>query len=142
MILPEFSSAQTFSHEVLARWLAACGDGTKIFRGCRLSGPERIRIGCYSQIDEGVLIFSGAGVVIGSHVHLAFGSSISGGGQCVIHDFVGIGASVRLLTGTDLADGSGLTNPPFLALCGACTVADLKSERMRSCSRTQSFSRM
>jgi galactoside O-acetyltransferase len=48
---------------------------------------------------------------LGAHVHLAFTSSISGGGECDIGDFAGIGAGVRLITGTDLADGSGLTNP-------------------------------
>jgi galactoside O-acetyltransferase len=74
-------------------------------------GGKRIRIGARTQIDEGVYIFAGRGVTIGQHVHLAFGSSISGGGECVIHDFAGVGAGVRLLTGTDLADGSGLTNP-------------------------------
>ena len=74
-------------------------------------GADRIGIGSYSQIDEGVWVFAGEQVTIGDHVHLAFGSSISGGGRCIIHDFVGIGAGVRLITGTDLAEGMGLTNP-------------------------------
>jgi acetyltransferase-like isoleucine patch superfamily enzyme len=42
---------------------------------------------------------------------LAFGSSISGGGRCLIGDFAGIAAGVRLITGTELVDGLGLTNP-------------------------------
>jgi galactoside O-acetyltransferase len=63
------------------------------------------------QIDEGVFIFAGQGVVIGHCVHLAVGSSISGGGECVIGDFAGIGAGVRLLTGTEEIDRGGLTNP-------------------------------
>lgn len=74
-------------------------------------GADRIEIGDYSQVDEGVWVFAGEGVWLGRHVHLAFGSSISGGGQCRIHDFAGIGAGVRILTGTDVADGTGLTNP-------------------------------
>ncbi len=94
-----------------SKWLRSCGRGVRIFRGCRLVGPERITVGSYSQIDEGVWIFAGQGVSIGSHAHLAFGSSIFGGGRCVLNDFVGIGAGVRLVTGTDLTDGQGLTNP-------------------------------
>jgi galactoside O-acetyltransferase len=82
-------------------------------------GGKRIRIGACTQIDEGVHIFAGGGVTIGRHVHLAFGSSISGGGECVIHDFASVGAGVRLLTGTDLADGSGLTNPTVPEECRA-----------------------
>jgi galactoside O-acetyltransferase len=42
---------------------------------------------------------------------MAFASSISGGGQCFIDDFVGVGAGVRLITGTEEIDGEGLTNP-------------------------------
>jgi galactoside O-acetyltransferase len=108
---PEFADGELLPPETAAQWLRACGIGTKIFRGCRLVGAASIEIGRYSQIDEGVWIFAGEGLRIGNHVHLAFASSISGGGRCVVRDFVGIGAGVRLITGTELADGSGLTNP-------------------------------
>jgi acetyltransferase-like isoleucine patch superfamily enzyme len=107
----EFVDGELVSDALVAQWLGGCGQGTRIFRGCRLVGAERIKIGSYSQIDEGVYIFAGEKVSIGDHVHLAFGSSISGGGRCLIHDFAGIGAAVRLITGTDLTDGEGLTNP-------------------------------
>jgi galactoside O-acetyltransferase len=73
--------------------------------------PERIRIGNHVQIDEGVWIYAGQGVTLGNHVHMAFGSSISGGGRCEIGDFAGIGAGVRLVTGSDEIGGRGLTNP-------------------------------
>jgi galactoside O-acetyltransferase len=106
----EFALGGVIPVAVAAQWLRSCGAGTKIFRGCRLVGGN-IEIGRQSQIDEGVWVFAGEGVSIGNHVHLAVGSSISGGGRCVVQDFVGIGAGVRLITGTDLADGSGLTNP-------------------------------
>jgi len=108
---PEFALGGILPYKAFAQFLAACGPHTKIFRGCRLVGAERIELGDYSQIDEGVWIFAGEQVQIGSHVHMAFASSISGGGRCVLHDFVGIGAGVRLITGTDLIDGVGLTNP-------------------------------
>jgi acetyltransferase-like isoleucine patch superfamily enzyme len=108
---PEFAAGELVPDAIVAQWLGACGQGTRIFRGCRLVGAERIEIGRCSQIDEGVWIFAGEKVTIGDHVHMTFGSSISGGGRCVIHAFVGIGAGVRLITGTDLTDGEGLTNP-------------------------------
>ncbi|MCP5519042.1 MAG: acyltransferase [Verrucomicrobiales bacterium] len=106
-----FGEGELVPLAVLRLRLAACGEGVKVYRGVRLVGADRIRVGDFSQIDEGVHVFGGGGVDLGRHVHLAFGSSISGGGCCRIGDFVGVGAGVRILTGTDLADGSGLTNP-------------------------------
>jgi galactoside O-acetyltransferase len=110
----EFAPGECLAFDVASKWLRSCGRGSRIFRGCRLVGAERIAVGSHSQIDEGVYIFAGENVSIGSHVHMAFGSSISGGGRCLIHDFVGIGAGVRLVTGTDLIDGQGLTNPTIV----------------------------
>ena len=101
--------------EIVRQWLAFCGAGVKIFSGCRIVHPERVSIGDYTQIDEGVRIFAGEGVTIGRYVHLAFDSSISGGGRCLIHDFAGIGTGVRLITGTDVVDAGGLTNPTIAA---------------------------
>ena len=107
----EFRDGRVMPDAVLRRCLGACGRGVRVFYGCRLAPPEAIRVGDFSQIDEAVTIFAGEGVVLGRHVHLAFGSSISGGGRCEIGDFAGIGAGVRLITGTDVPDGTGLTNP-------------------------------
>ncbi len=112
---PEFSPGCLLSEEVVRQWLESCGAGVKIFSGCRLVRPERVSIGDYSQIDEGVRIFAGEGVTIGRHVHLAFDCSISGGGRCLIHDFAGLGAGVRLITGTDVVGAGGLTNPTIAA---------------------------
>lgn len=106
-----FGEGELVPLPVLQRRLAACGAGVKVYRGARLVGAERIAVGDFSQIDEGVHVFGGSGVELGRHVHLAFGSSISGGGRCLVGDFVGVGAGGRILTGTDLADGTGLTNP-------------------------------
>ena len=98
------------SDQALRLALKSCGKNVKIFRGSRLFPPDRISIGDFSQIDETVCIFAGQGVAIGRYVHFAIGSSISGGGECAIHDFVGIGAGTRIITGTDLIE-NGLTNP-------------------------------
>ena len=107
----ELMPGQLLPEAVLRSSLQKCGRQVKIYAGCRLFPPERLSVGDCSQIDEGVWIFTGEGVSIGRHVHLAFGCSISGGGRCEIDDFAGFGAGVRLLTGTEVIDGSGLTNP-------------------------------
>jgi acetyltransferase-like isoleucine patch superfamily enzyme len=107
----EFQAGRLISLREARLWLKHCGVRVKLYAGCRLIPPDRISIGDYSQIDEGVRIYAGEGVVIGRHVHLAFNSSISGGGTCVLQDFVGIGAGVRLITGSDVPDDGGLTNP-------------------------------
>ncbi|MCB1124959.1 MAG: acyltransferase [Verrucomicrobiae bacterium] len=106
-----FGEGELLPLAVLQARLASCGEGVRVFRGARLVGAGRIGVGAHSQIDEGVRVFGGLGVKLGHHVHLAFGSSISGGGRCRIGDFVGIGAGVRIVTGTEIVDGSGLTNP-------------------------------
>lgn len=86
------------------------GNNIKIFIGARIDRPEAVSIGDNSQIDEGVFLFAGNGIIIGRHAHLAFASSISGGGHCTIGDYVSIGAGVRLISGTENIS-KGLTNP-------------------------------
>lgn len=112
MSLPaELRPGEVLPIEILRQGLAGCGKGVRVFRGCRIVGGDRVRIGDYSQIDEQVFVFGGEGVEIGRHVHLAVGSSILGGGWCEIGDFAGIAAGVRLVTGTEETAGMGLTNP-------------------------------
>lgn len=107
----QFAPGELIAEDVLKAHLRLCGTGVKIFRGARLVPANRISVGDHSQIDEGVFLFAGAGIEIGRYVHFAFHSSVSGGGECVVGDFAGIGIGVRLVTGTDLVDRGGLTNP-------------------------------
>ena len=106
----ELSPGTLLDQGVLSATLRHCGRSVRIYAGCRLVPPDRIAIGDFSQVDEGVLIFAGEGVTLGRHVHLAFGASISGGGRCEIGDYAGISAGVRLVTGSEDIHG-GLTNP-------------------------------
>jgi len=106
----ELSPGPLLDPSVLNATLLRCGRNVRVYLGCRLVPPDRISIGDFSQIDEGVRIFAGEGVSIGRHVHLAFDSSISGGGTCEISDFAGISAGVRIITGSEEIQG-GLTNP-------------------------------
>jgi galactoside O-acetyltransferase len=110
----ELSSGTLLDSSLLDATLRHCGRGVRVYHGCRLVPPDRISIGDFSQIDEGVRIFAGEGVSIGSHVHLAFDSSISGGGRCEIADFAGISAGVRIVTGSEEIHGA-LTNPTIPA---------------------------
>ncbi len=110
----ELSPGILLDHEVLSAALRHCGRGVRIYQGCRLVPPGQISIGDFTQIDEGVRVFAGEGVFIGHHAHLAFDSSISGGGRCEIGDFAGISAGVRIVTGSEEVQG-GLTNPTIPA---------------------------
>jgi acetyltransferase-like isoleucine patch superfamily enzyme len=110
-IPPEFADNRLLAEPILKQYLKSCGRAVKVYAGARLVPPDRISIGDYSQIDEDVRIFAGEGVEIKRHVHLAFGSSISGGGTLLIEDFAALGAGVRVITGTEVIDQGGLTNP-------------------------------
>ena len=51
------------------------------------------------------------GLYIGNYIHISTQSTISGGGFCVLEDFVGLSAGVKIITGSEDIDGGGLTNP-------------------------------
>jgi len=95
--------------------LAACGDDVTIYEWVRVLDPQRIEVGDHVIVDDFVFLDGGAGLRIGSHVHVAGFVSIVGGGTCELGDFVGLAAGCRLITGTDLMDGSGLTGPTIPA---------------------------
>lgn len=90
---------------------AACGDDVTIYELTRIIGADAIHVGDHVIIDDFVFIDGRAGMTIGDHVHIAGFVSIIGQGECVLHDFAGLAAGVRLVTGTDVMDGSGLTGP-------------------------------
>jgi acetyltransferase-like isoleucine patch superfamily enzyme len=62
-------------------------------------------------ISEFCTIHGGITTVIGNFVHISSFSSIAGGGVCLLEDFVGLSAGVRLITGSEMVNGEGLTNP-------------------------------
>ena len=106
----ELRSGRLLDQTVLHRYLAGCGRGVRVYEGCRLVPADRIHLGDYSQIDEGVRVFAGQGVIVGRHVHLAFGAAILGGGACEIGDFAGVSPGCQIITGSEEIHG-GLTNP-------------------------------
>ncbi len=90
---------------------AACGDDVTIYGHTQILGAEAMRVGSHVIVDDFVFIDGRAGLTIGDHVHIAGFVSIIGQGECVLGDFAGLAAGTRLVTGTDIMDGSGLTGP-------------------------------
>jgi galactoside O-acetyltransferase len=89
----------------------ACGHDVTIYDWVRILDAGRISIGSHVIIDDFVFVDGGEGLSIGSHVHIAGFSSVVGGGTVELGDFVGIAGGTRLVSGTDLFDGTGLTGP-------------------------------
>ena len=62
-------------------------------------------------ISEYAYLAGGLGLHIGNFIHISSQSIISGGGYCVLEDFVGLSAGVRIISGSEDINGDGLTNP-------------------------------
>ncbi len=62
-------------------------------------------------ISEFCWIHGGIKTLIGNFIHIANHSSIAGGGVCILEDFVGLSAGVRIITGSEMIKGEGLINP-------------------------------
>jgi len=88
----------------------ALGENVKIYPGAKLFGREYISIGDNVIIDDFVFIYATAPIFIGSYVHIASFTSITGGGTVVLEDFSTLSSGVRVLSGSDDFLGGGLTN--------------------------------
>ena len=91
--------------------LASLGTHVVLHPACVFIRPERMHVGHHVIVSEFTWIHAGLTTVIGSFVHLANHASISGGGVCILEDFAGLSAGARLVTGSELVHGEGLTNP-------------------------------
>ena len=91
--------------------LSSYGEDVTVYDSVRLLDAQRITLGSHIIIDDFVLLQGGEGLLVGNHVHIASFTSLAGGGHCRIGHFAGIASGARLMTGTDLADGSGLMGP-------------------------------
>jgi galactoside O-acetyltransferase len=97
--------------DIATAGLARVGEDVRIYELSRLTEPQRISLGDHVLIDDFVFLQGGAGLDIGSYVHIASFASITGGGSAKLGNFCGIASGARILTGTDLFDGSGLIGP-------------------------------
>jgi len=90
---------------------ASLGTAVTLHPQCVFIAPERIHLGSHVMVSEFTWIHGGVRTVIGSFVHLANHTSIAGGGLCLLEDFVGFSAGARVVTGSEMVKGEGLTNP-------------------------------
>ena len=91
--------------------LAQVGQDVIIWPKSKIISPEVIAIGDSVIIDDFVLLMGGKRTQIGSFVHIASFTSISGGGDLVMEDFTGLSGGVRVYTGNEDYSGGCLTNP-------------------------------
>lgn len=95
----------------LSQGFGAVGKGLVIHEPCNFVRKEAIFIGDHVAFSEFSFFHAGAGFHLGSFIHIATHCSLVGGGLCILEDFVGISAGVRLVTGSEMLGGEGLTNP-------------------------------
>jgi galactoside O-acetyltransferase len=87
------------------------GSNIKIYDPVTFISTDLITLNNNIIISEFTFINAGLGLFIGNYIHISPFTSISGGGYCVMEDFVGLSAGVRLITGSDDYSGKALTNP-------------------------------
>lgn len=85
--------------------------GVKTFEYTKLIGVEHIQFGEHVIIDDFVLIYARERMQIGSFVHIASFTSISGSGPFSMGDFSGLSSGCRILTGSDDFRDWGFGNP-------------------------------
>lgn len=87
------------------------GLNVEIFEPVIFIKPQNISFKNHIIVSEFAYISGGIGTYIGNHVHIATHVSISGGGYCIMEDFSGLSAGTRLITGSAMFNGEGLTSP-------------------------------
>ena len=90
---------------------AQAGKDIKIYPLAKIICPERISLGDNVIIDDFVFLYPGEVCQIGSFVHIASHTSITGGGKFIMEDFSGLSGGIRVYTGNDDYSGNSLTNP-------------------------------
>jgi galactoside O-acetyltransferase len=87
------------------------GENVTIYEPVVIIKPEAIVLKSNIRISEFAYIAGGLGLCVGSFIHIAAHTCISGGGYCILEDFVGLSAGVRLITGSEDISGIGLPTP-------------------------------
>jgi len=87
------------------------GQDVVIWPMTKIVSPEVISIGDSVIIDDFVFLMGGKRTSIGSFVHIACFTSITGGGEFVMEDFSGLSGGIRVYTGNEDYSGGNLTNP-------------------------------
>jgi acetyltransferase-like isoleucine patch superfamily enzyme len=95
----------------LGAGFAALGEGVRIGERVLIVGADAIEIGAGTRVADDVFLQGGAGLRIGREVEIGLFVSVAGGGRSEIGDGAILSPGCRVLTGTEVVDGSGLTNP-------------------------------
>ncbi len=85
--------------------------GVTTFEYTKIVGIENIEFGTNVIIDDFVFIHAKKRIRIGSHVHIACFTSITGGEEFTMGDFSGISQGCRILTGSEDFLDWGFGNP-------------------------------
>jgi acetyltransferase-like isoleucine patch superfamily enzyme len=85
--------------------------GVRTFEYTKIIGLENIEFGADVLIDDFVLLYAKKKMRIGSHVHIACFTSITGGEEFTMGDFSGISQGCRILTGSEDFLDWGFGNP-------------------------------
>lgn len=99
------------STDTNAMGFGSVGSNVDIYSPVVLINPESMFLKSHILISEFAYLAAGRGLHMGHFTHVSTQTVISGGGTCVLGDFVGLSAGVRLITGSEDIDGGGLTNP-------------------------------
>ena len=87
------------------------GRRVTVHPSARIEQAESIWLGDWVVIDDFVFILGGRETRIGSHVRIALGSSLAGGGELEIGDFCLVSAGVRIWSGNHDYGGATLLGP-------------------------------
>jgi len=84
------------------------GKNVTIYELAKLVYPENVTLGHHVIIDDFVFIVAKLPSEIGSYVHIASFTSITGGGSFNIGDYSTLSSGVRIFTGTENVNGDSL----------------------------------
>lgn len=90
---------------------ANVGEDVIVWPLAKIVSPELIFVSDAVIIDDFVLLMGGETTNIGSFVHIASFTSVTGGGTFIMEDFSGLSSGVRIYTGNEDYSGGCLTNP-------------------------------
>jgi acetyltransferase-like isoleucine patch superfamily enzyme len=103
------------SNQAYSLGLAQVGEDVTIWPLAKIVFPELISIGDSVIVDDFVFLMGGTKTEIGSFIHIASFTSITGGGEFIMGDYSGLSGGVKIYTGNEDYSGGCMTNPtvPF-----------------------------
>ncbi len=99
------------SNQAYSIGLASVGLDVTIWPMAKIVVPGVITIGDSVIIDDYIFLMGGVKTSIGSFIHIASFTSITGGGEFIMEDFSGLSGGVRVYTGNEDYTGGCMTNP-------------------------------